>query len=191
MLILGNGESRKGIDLNKIDMPKIGCNAIYRDYTVDNLVCVDKKILQEALDAQANNNTYIYTREKLFDRYNTKRLRILPLLPFVGSERPDYPEHWGSGPYAVLLGALKSDEVHMLGFDLYGINGKINNVYKDTDNYSVSDKRAVDPKYWIYQIGRLFEYYKDKKFIIYQEQDWQRPKLWKKSNVVLDTINNI
>mgnify|MGYP001229880686 FL=1 len=191
MIILGNGESRKTVDLNSINMPIIGCNAVFRDYTVDHLVCVDKKIVQEALDAGVNHNTYIYTRSKLFERYNTKRLREVPSLPFTGYERPDLPEHWGSGPYAVLLGATLCEELHIIGFDLYGINGKTNNVYKDTPNYRVSDKTAVDPCYWIYQLNKIFNFYTKKKFIIYQNKDWSMPKQWKNPNVILDTISNL
>ena len=37
MLVIGNGESRLQVDLDKIDICKIGCNAIRRDYEVDHL----------------------------------------------------------------------------------------------------------------------------------------------------------
>ena len=40
---LGNGESRLGVDLNELQKYSTvwGCNAIYRDWTPDRLVCVD------------------------------------------------------------------------------------------------------------------------------------------------------
>jgi 6-pyruvoyltetrahydropterin/6-carboxytetrahydropterin synthase len=34
-----------------------------------------------------------------------------------------------------------------------------NNIYKDTDNYNIAKKRAVDPSYWIHQIGRIFKHF--------------------------------
>ena len=32
ILVVGNGESRKDININNIPMKKVGCNAIYRDF---------------------------------------------------------------------------------------------------------------------------------------------------------------
>lgn len=193
MIAIGNGESRKSVDINSIDQIKVGCNAIFRDYDIQHLVCVDKRMIAEALEAGANYNSLVYTREDLFTAFQTKRLRIVPSLPYAGFERPDLPQHWGSGPYAVLLAATltKNNKVGLLGFDLYGVDGKVNNVYKDTPNYSVSEKSAVDPRYWIYQIGKVFEHYTKIQFTIYQLQGWQCPKAWKKSNVKVDNLTNI
>ena len=62
MIVLGNGTSRKKINLNLLTGPKIGCNAIIRDYAVDYLVCCDKKMVKQAL---ASNFNPIYTRQRL------------------------------------------------------------------------------------------------------------------------------
>ena len=62
MYVFGNGESRTSIDIDKLDGPKIGCNAIYRDYHMDHLVCVDRRMAQEAVDANLKH-TQIYTRK--------------------------------------------------------------------------------------------------------------------------------
>ena len=192
ILVVGNGESRNGININNISMKKIGCNAIYRDYHMDHLVCVDKRMAQEAVDHNYNNNSKIYTRTDWFDYYTGKKnIRIVPELPFPGYERWDLPQHWGAGPYAVLLATKYSDTIHMIGFDLHSKDQFTNNVYKDSANYNVSDKRAVDPSYWIHQIGRLFEYFSNHKFIIHQEDDWTLPKEWKKSNVMVDKLANL
>jgi hypothetical protein len=151
--------------------------------------------MNEALEAGANLHSLVYTRNDWFASYNreNKRIRLVPDLPYVGYERPDDPWHWGSGPYAVLLAAGLSKEltVNLLGFDLYSKTKKVNNVYKDTKNYDPSDKRAVDPRYWLYQIGKIFECYPKVKFTIYQEDDWELPKSWKKSNVKLDKISSL
>jgi hypothetical protein len=103
--------------------------------------------------------------------------------------REDDPFHWGSGPYAVLLAATKSEYVALVGFDLYGIGSKINNCYKDTHCYNAADYRAVDPRYWIHQIGKVFECFPDTEFCIYQTPQWQMPKKWNLPNVFLDNIN--
>jgi hypothetical protein len=193
MLVVGNGESRHGIQIASLDYTIIGCNAIYRDFKVDHLVCVDKPMLNEIIDADYHVTSKVHIRKNQFTTFkNEKNLRIVPNLPYAGNERPDDPVHWGSGPYAVLLAAkLATDDVHLLGFDLYSTDNKVNNIYKDTKNYSLSLKSAVDPRYWIYQISKIFECFPNTRFIIHQEDNWQLPKSWKKSNVSLDSISNL
>ena len=192
ILVVGNGESRKDININNIPMKKVGCNAIYRDFYVDHLVCVDRRMCQEAVNAGFQRNSKIYTRQDWISYFKNKRnLRTVPELPFTGYERWDIPWHWGAGPYAVLLATKHSSEIHLLGFDLYSKDQFTNNIYKDTDNYNIAKKRAVDPSYWIHQIGRLFKHFSDKVFIIHQEEGWQIPKEWKKPNVKVDNLANL
>ena len=193
MLILGNGESRSQINLNQIRCLKIGCNAIFRDYTVDHIICVDKRMMDEALEAGVNMNSRLYTRSEWFDRYKGYlHVRQVPELPYEGTERADQPFQWGSGPYAVLLGAqLEKDEVKLLGFDLYSKDRLVNNIYKDTDNYSASNKRAVDPRYWVHQIGMVFKHYPNVQFRIYQEPNWELPQAWNYTNVTVDKISSL
>lgn len=194
MLVIGNGESRTGIDISVLEGPKVGCNAIMRDYDVDYLVCVDQRMLNEAINRKVNQETLIYTRRSNLQGYSNKQfLRSVPDLPYQGIERWDDPVHWGSGPYAVLIGATytKEREVRMLGFDLYSSNKKINNVYKDTVGYKESDSQAVDPRYWLHQIGMIFQCFPKVQFKIYQTENWTLPKSWAMKNVFLDKIENI
>lgn len=192
--VIGNGESRSPIDINTLQGTTIGCNAIFRDYKTNHLICVDKRMMNEALEHGANNHSLLYTRKDWYPYYNSdyKRIRLVPELPYAGSERHDDPWHWGSGPFAVLLGAKQDSKViNLIGFDLYSKTNKVNNIYKDTLNYDAAEKRAVDPRYWIYQVGKVFECFTKKNFVIYQDEDWQIPKNWKYSNVKVDNINNI
>ena len=193
MLVIGNGESRASVNINKLNYTKIGCNAILRDFKVDYLVCVDKRMLVEAVNSSYHKNAKVYTRKNLFVQHRLeKNIRMVPNLPYVGSERPDDPIHWGAGPYAVLLAAkMTTDDIHLLGFDLYSADNKVNNIYKDTANYALAHKSAVDPRYWIYQIGKVFECFPDTRFVVHQIDDWQLPKAWKYPNVTLDNISNI
>ena len=193
MYVFGNGESRTSIDINKLDGIKIGCNAIYRDFKVDHLVCADKRMLLEAMDSNYNQYAKVYTRKNHFVNYqHQKNIRMVPSLPYVGSERPDDPIHWGAGPYAVLLAAkMTTDDIHLLGFDLYGVDNKVNNIYKDTANYALAHKSAVDPRYWIYQIGKVFECFPNTQFVIHQDKNWQLPKSWKQPNIMVDCIDNL
>ena len=194
MLVIGNGESRKHIDISSIKDPKVGCNAIWRDYYTDYLVCVDKRMMEESLRGGVNaNGTLIYTRPEWYDRYQTLRVRKVPDLPYTGEHRADEPFQWGSGPYAVLIGAKYASEkyVNLIGFDLYSKTKSVNNIYKDTPNYDKSDKRAVDPRYWVHQIGMVFNCYPKISFTIYQEAGWQLPQAWNYPNVTVDKISKL
>ena len=193
MWAIGNGESRATIDIDKLSSPKIGCNALWRDFRTDYLVCVDKRMVEEALRGNANNpETVIYTRPDWSDRYIANSIQTVPPLPYKGDERWDDPFQWGSGPYAVLIAAMfaKEKQVKLLGFDLYSKSKTVNNIYKDTPNYDSADKRAVDPRYWIHQIGMVFNCFPKTTFTIYQD-NWEMPEQWKYSNVTVDSISNI
>ena len=192
MLVIGNGESRTSVNINKLNYPKIGCNAILRDFKVDHLICVDRPMLHEALNSTYYKNSSIYTRRRNWVQYRLeKNIRMVPELPYVGDQRPDEAIHWGSGPYAVLLAAkLTQDDIHLLGFDLYSADKRVNNVYKDTANYSPAHKNAVDPRYWIYQIGKVFECFNNTRFIVHND-DFELPKAWNQPNVKVDTISNL
>lgn len=194
MYAIGNGESRAHLNINKLSGTKVGCNAILRQFSVEHLVCCDRRMVQEAIAANYNLNSYIYTRSDWYRHFaQHTRLRELPKLPYTGKERWDDPFNWGSGPYAVLLATRLAEQetVKLLGFDLYG-NGKlVNNIYKGTPNYSDATSRSVDPKYWILQIGKIFELYKNQSFVIYQNEDWTLPEAWNYPNVSVDNISNI
>jgi len=186
MIVIGNGQSRLPIDISKLTEMKIGCNAIIRDYFVEHLVCVDRRMVQEALDLKTQ--TVIYTRK---DWFNTFSFPIMPLpnLPYKGDNRPDEPMQWGSGPYAVLLGCLLSNDIKMIGFDLHSKTKTVNNIYKGTTGYDAENKHAVDPRYWIHQIGMVFKCFPNHKFTIYND-DWILPESWNYTNVSLDKISN-
>lgn len=185
-MVIGNGESRSGIDLSQFysHYTLFGCNAVHRDFNVDHLVCCDKRMVAEAIENP--NVTNIYTRERYYHDFRKlqkkKQVHLLPTLPYSGSERSDNPIHWGSGPYAVLLAATMHDHVSLLGFDLYSKNNKVNNCYKGTQNYSHKDSAAVDPSYWIYQIKKIFDSFPNKQFLVYNK-DWTVPMEWTQSNV--------
>lgn len=189
MIVIGNGESRKPIQLDNICSPKIACNAAVRNNTVDYLVSIDRKMFRECLQYDKNFGI-CYTRKDWIGKFNHPKVKPVPELPYKGTERWDDPFHWGSGPYAVLIAAQFSSTVEMIGFDLYSKDNFVNNCYKDTDNYDPSTKRAVDSRYWIHQIGKVFECFPSVDFEIYQTPDWQLPEKWILPNVRVDKISN-
>ncbi len=188
MFVIGNGESRQGINLNQLPGPKIGCNAVFRDYYTEYLICVDKPMIKEVQAAGADIDRAVYTRSDWAQRFG---VYSVPALPYKGAHKADDPFNWGSGPYAVLLAASIANNVSLLGFDLYSATGFVNNIYKDTHNYKSSDARAVDPRYWIHQVSKVFECFPNTQFKICQTDEWVIPDSWKKSNVAVDKISNI
>jgi len=194
-MVVGNGESRYGIDINKFsqDYTLIGCNAIHRSVAVDHLVCCDRRMVEEAVEGEFTSHTNIYVRDSWHNYFRKirkdKRIQVLPELPYNGNIKQDQPLHWGSGPYAVLLGANISDTILMLGFDLYPKKGKVNNIYKGTKHYAKRDAKPIDPAFWIYQISKVFEHYPDKEFIIWNKSDWEIPERWRQPNVRFEEIN--
>lgn len=194
MWVIGNGESRSKVNINKLYGPKVGCNAIMRDYQMDYLVCVDKRMVDEAVNSKANDYSLVYTRPDWINRYKGhKRIREVPNLPYEGNERWDEPFQWGSGPYAVLIAAKYAKEgfVNLIGFDLYSKNKLVNNIYKDTPNYDHSTKNAVDPRYWVHQIGMVIECFPKLEFNIFQDPDWNLPAAWNYPHVKVDNINKL
>ena len=189
ILVIGNGESRSTVDLSRVNIKKIGCNAIHRDYYVDHLICVDRRMVEEAI----GYNTKIYTRKDWLDTYKTLGVMHVPDLIHQGTERWDEPFHWGSGPYAVLLSSTLCNDrtVSLLGFDLHSATTTVNNIYKGTPNYDPIDKNPVDPRYWIHQISKVFEWFPKIHFKIYQTEHWTLPESWIKHNVSLDNLDNL
>jgi hypothetical protein len=190
VVVIGNGESRKHINLHNLkdQYTLIGCNAIHRDITVDHLVCCDHRMVREALKNPNTKNSLVYVRLDWHHYFRkilkNKNVKLLPTIPYHGEDRADRPLHWGSGPYAILLAAsLGFNEIDIIGFDLYGLNYKVNNIYKGTENYSDPNKQAVDYSYWIYQISKIFDSFSDIKFCIHNNKDWTLPEQWVRNNV--------
>ena len=194
--VIGNGESRKHIDLSllKNTHTLVGCNAIHRDITVDHLVCCDRRMAEEATNNSETKNSTIYVREDWYHYFRkikkNKNIQTVPDLPYKGDLKQDQPINWGSGGYAVLLAAhLGFKEINLIGFDLFSQNNKVNNLYKDTENYSNSQSQSVDPSYWIYQLGKIFQLYPTTQFIITNESHWVMPKDWQYSNIRFENIS--
>lgn len=198
-LVVGNGESRRHINLNqfKKEYEIFGCNAIYRDFDVDHLICCDRRMVDEAL--QKTNEQYfpVYTRKKYYENYSRiekrlkryNRVRLLPDLPFIGNLKQDQPDHWGSGPYALLLASLMDfHQIDIIGFDLYGLKNYVNNIYKDTKNYSRSNSFNVEPSFWIYQIKNIIKHFPHINYNFFSYNNWTIPDSWKKENVKFSNI---
>ena len=194
-LVIGNSESRLRINLDdfKDTHVLVGCNAVHRDCVVDHLICCDHRMVREALENPNTANSTIHVRDNWHYYFRkiekNKNVKLLPDLPYQGELRPDNAIHWGSGPYAVLVAArLNLPVVSLVGFDLYGRQEQVNNVYRNTENYSNANAPAVDPSYWIYQIGKLFSLFPYIQFNIINTEGWKMPTEWQQNNVKKESI---
>jgi hypothetical protein len=179
--VLGNGESRKGIQIE--DLKKHGtvfaCNGVYRTERPDFLVAVDPKMMLEI------GETEYVVHNKVYSNYNVQYDKNQKILDHVQWFKPSLG--WSSGPTALRL-ALEQGftEIYMLGFDYKGFNvnggslNKFNNLFKDTRNYKKGTEEATFYGNWMSQTKRCLLDFKDAKFIRIIPKDWFAPKdlLW-------------
>jgi len=152
-------------------------------------------MVEEATSNPNTNTCKIYVRDNWHHYYKkikkNKNISLLPIIHFKVKNKSDEPYHWGSGPYAVLLAcSLGYQTILAVGFDLYSSGQTLNNLYKNTNNYGSSNDRPVDPSYWIYQISKIIDYYRDKEFYFYNHEHWKPPAEWCQSNVKFKNICN-
>jgi len=191
--VIGNGESRQSVDLDackKLGLT-VGCNAIVRDFHPHVVSAADQRMVEQIklTDFQGK----IYTRSN----WNTKLLVNEYLdLPYQGDKREDDPWHWNSGPHAVNIACQSKHSgwfgkltnlCFMIGFDLTQ-SDTCNNVYKNTEGY---DNKVIDPKYWHYQLNRLFEYYPQVTFVWIAPESYKCPDEWNNhTNFFRDTVED-
>jgi len=142
--VLGNGTSRKGLNPFAIQQygPVYGCNALYREFEPDYLVCVDAKMIIEVNKTGYQNTHEVWTNpNKAFQSFKNFNY----FNPSKG---------WSSGPTALWLAAQHSyDRIYILGFDYKGLEDgrRLNNVYADTLNYKKSHEGATFFGNWLRQ----------------------------------------
>jgi hypothetical protein len=137
--VLGNGRSRLLVDLNELKTygKTYGCNALYREFEPDYLIAVDSKMIIEIANSRYQLGHEVWTNANI--RYKT----------FNGFKYFEPSLGWSSGPTALYLAAKHQPiEIYILGFDYTGIQGLVNNIYSDTDNYKRSDQPATYHGNW-------------------------------------------
>lgn len=135
--VLGNGTSRKPI--KPLTLKKYGtiygCNALYREFIPDHLVCVDTKMIIELSEKNYQLENSVWSNS---NKLTTRTPGIQLLKPNKG---------WSSGPTAMMLASQhEHNEIYILGFDYIGLgenNEKVNNVYAGTKNYKRIEDRAT------------------------------------------------
>ena len=127
VFLIGNGESRKGFDLEKLRQHgKIyGCNALYRDFTHDVLIAVDHGIMHEVYQSG-----YCYKNETYFREWNRLPGETYDLTVFGTLDKEKINEF--TKKFGTFVNNNRTNETKYV---FHGINlaGKINVITKDKD----------------------------------------------------------
>ena len=176
--VLGNGESRKGIEINDLkDKGTVfACNGVYRTHQPHYLVAVDPKMILEIAETDypvhnkvwSNFNNQYNKNQKILDHFNWFQ-------PSLG---------WSSGPTALKFACDQGfKEIYILGFDYQGHTEdnknnrfRFNNIFKDTRNYKKSNDEATFYGNWMNQTKRCLQDFKDVQFHRIVPQGWFTPK---------------
>ena len=148
--VLGNGNSRQGIEVTEIaPQGKIyGCNALYRSFAPDYLVAVDVKMILEISKTGYQKKHEVWTNpNRAYDR-----------IPKLNTFNPS--KGWSSGPTALWLASQHGyEKIYILGFDYRGLDkgSKFNNLYADTPNYKKSTDGATFFGNWLRQTASVIK----------------------------------
>ena len=176
--VLGNGESRRGIDIN--DLKQKGsvyaCNGVYRTHQPHWLVAVDPKMMLEIAESD-----YV-VHNKVYSNFNSQYNKVPKLLDHVTWSKPSLG--WSSGPTALRLACDHGfKEIYILGFDYQGHSEasnknrfRFNNVFKDTRNYKKGNDEATFYGNWMNQTKKCLDEYKHIKFHRVIPTGWFKPK---------------
>lgn len=150
--VLGNGQSRSGINLAGLPGPIYGCNRLYQDWEATVLVATDREMAQEIQDSGYARHHRFYTRR-----------------PAAGTGAQRVPQRYfgfSSGPIAM---ALACDDhyrrLYLLGFDMGPTaQGLFNNVYADQPLYRASHSQPTFTGNWQRQIMTVARDYEHVEF---------------------------
>ena len=173
--VLGNGESRKGIDID--DLKEKGtvfaCNAVYRTHRPHFLIAVDPKMILEIAE------TDYAVHNKVWSNFNAQYNKNQKILDHVNWFKPSLG--WSSGPTALRMACDQGfKEIYILGFDYQGHNDgkrfKLNNIFGDSRNYKKRIDEATFYGNWMNQTKRVLQDFKDVKFHRVIPKGWFQPK---------------
>ena len=94
--IIGNGESRRGFDISPLKdfSTVVGCNALYRDYMLEYVVCCDRHMCQEAANTVSKKTT-IFTRDRWVRQFQFwSNIKKLPNFAIALSESITNPVNY-------------------------------------------------------------------------------------------------
>ena len=173
--VLGNGESRKGIEINDL-MEKgtvFACNGVYRTHRPHFLIAVDPKMILEIAESD------YMLHNKVWSNFNAQYNRHQKILDNVQWFKPSLG--WSSGPTALRMACEHGfKEIYILGFDYQGHHDgksyKLNNIFGDTRNYKRKKDEATFYGNWMNQTKRCLQDFKEVQFHRVIPKGWFKPK---------------
>ena len=176
--VLGNGQSRKGIDIDDL-MQKgtvFACNAVYRTHRPHYLIAVDPKMINEIAESD------YMIHNKVWSNFNAQYNKNQKILDHCNWFKPSLG--WSSGPTALRMACEHGyKEIYILGFDYQGISDganknrfKLNNVFGSTRNYKRVNDEATFYGNWLNQTKRCLKDFPDIKFHRVIPRGWFKPK---------------
>lgn len=169
--VIGNGESRKPIDISKLKGFKIGCNAIYLYETVDMVCAVDRfwinKISKECnipLLSRYHNHMF-QTHLELYSNGKWKDTDCKFRYYSSGGTAFDYIGHL----------CKEEDTVYLLGFDL-GYKGEtVDHIYKGTRFHPPATIKAQTSSKFLHEVEEVYRRYPRKHFVYVNDDDVDLP----------------
>ena len=137
-LIIGNGPSRKSIDIDNVtDMTTFGCNAIYRDHSkIDYIVAMDDGMIKEMNEnCDCTHSTLIIPPEE--ERYESHEYSAI-----VGRRARN-----NAGMIAMDEAIKRGhNDLTCIGFDF--LSNSTDNVYDGTPNYGPETRCSGSDNQW-------------------------------------------
>lgn len=156
--IIGNGESRKDFDLEKLRPHGViyGCNALYRDFEPDYLVAIDDKMIKEINESEFPKEKFIVpTREEQYEPIEMHGSRVRP--------------RSNAGMNAIMEAIKRgSTEIYLIGFDFLIHNDKmaLSNMYDGTNAYGPETRTSLpDSRNRMNFLGFVMKKYSSIKFV--------------------------
>ena len=178
-LVFGNGPARLRFNTQHALNKKSGllgadtlqlysCNAAYRDFTSDFLVCTHRDIARELVDSGYTKDNVVYTRVDITLEF-PKEFYLIP-----------HDTYTDAGTTAIYLAAFDGHKkIYLLGFDNQESTRINNNIYADTNGYGAKFSTVSDAK-WIDDKATVFNVYNDVDFVYVSETGRAPfPEKWK------------
>lgn len=180
-LIIGNGPTRLGMDLNVIKNHKAGirgrsrlqtygCNALYRDFTPDFLVATGAEIVNEIADSDYYIDHVVYANAWAIASY-TQKFYLIPQDPA-----------WDAGSLATYLACFDGHKkIFLLGFDGNNPGGLDWNIYNGSAGY-LPTAHSISEEFWALSMSKVFSTYPDVDFVrVMPTANYRMPERWKYS----------
>jgi len=142
---IGNGTSRLGFDLERLRDKGliVGCNALYRDFKPDVLVCVDNGIMHEAYQSGIAKDVECYFRN--WTKVPAHHYEMMLHAGLNLTEAENIKKEWD--------GLYENDRGNATEFVMHGSNlqGIVNIIRKDKSRAKEQINKSYSYVSWIYE----------------------------------------